>query len=625
MNKLLRLPTLSMAMLVAQAACVPSAPNDVPDTVEDSAGKAGIVGGGNASITDYPWQISLQTSSGSHFCGGSIIDANWILTANHCVQGETASQLRIVAGITRRSQSSSGQIRSVSQIIQYPGYSSPESGKDAALLRLSSPLDLSTTSARAIAIATPADASAGLTNAGVNATVTGWGTLSSGSSSLPDTLQAVVVPIVSNASASSAYGQTITADQLAAGIIGVGGKDSCQGDSGGPLVVPDGVGGVKLAGIVSWGIGCGDARYPGLYGRVSSFASWIQGYVSPNSAPTVNLTSPSNGATLSGTVNASATASDSDGTIARVTFTFPDGTTINDTTSPYSASWNSTGYPDGAATIRAQAFDNLGAASGVSQANVTLQNGNSSCATGAVSASDTPISIPDNNTTGVESNLTISGAGTITNLTVSVNISHTYRGDLAVQLVSPGGTTHILSNRAGGSADNLIISNLDVNTFDGESASGVWRLRVQDLARADTGTINSFSVNITATCDGGGNPPPTPTGWSASATPNVATVDNGSVCNSVTVSGSGNASEVQLDLAGVHDWRSVLRGTLAHNGTTVEAFPTGTFARQGGSFGFTNRAIAGFSGSATGTWTLCIYDTDAYGDTGTLQSWGVHN
>jgi subtilisin-like proprotein convertase family protein len=259
----------------------------------------------------------------------------------------------------------------------------------------------------------------------------------------------------------------------------------------------------------------------------------------------------------------------------------------------------------------------------VAQVNITTQNGNASCATGAVAATDTPRSIPDNNTTGIQSTVSVSGAGTVSDLKVSLNVSHTYRGDLAVQLVSPSGAVHILSNRAGGSADNLVLSSQDVATFDGESASGVWRLRVQDLARADTGTLNAWSLAITADC-GGGTPPPTG-GWSAARTPNVPTVDNGSVCDSVTVAGPGDAADVKLDLAGVHEWRSVLRGTLAHDGVVVQAFAAGTFPRQGGSFGFTDRAISGFSGSAAGTWTLCLIDTDAYGDTGTLQSWGVHD
>jgi hypothetical protein len=235
-----------------------------------------IVGGTNTTIETHPWQISLQTTSGSHYCGGSVISSTWILTAAHCVSGSAPSSMRVRAGITKRSEgSTSGQVRNVSQVIVYPGYADASQGKDAALLKLSSPLDLSGAKVKAIPIMSAAFASAGATAPGVISTVTGWGTLSAGSPSLPDTLQAVDVPIVSNQAAQDAYtNETITADQLAAGIFGTGGKDSCQGDSGGPLTVNTSAG-RALAGIVSWGYGCGDPQYPGMYGRVSAFETWI--------------------------------------------------------------------------------------------------------------------------------------------------------------------------------------------------------------------------------------------------------------------------------------------------------------------------------------------------------------
>ena len=260
-----------------------------------------IVGGTTAVITDYPWQVSFQSSSGSHFCGGSIIADQWILTAQHCTAGQSAANLRIVAGITKRSLSSSGQIRTISQIIPYPGYTTASAGKDVSLLKLSSPLDLTGPNAKAIPLVTAADATAGLTNAGVMSTVTGWGTTSSGSSTLPDNLMQVSVPIVSNATAQAAYGSTtITADQLAAGYMGTGGKDSCQGDSGGPLVVKDAAGAWKLAGVVSWGTGCADPAYPGMYARVSSFQSWIASQISATPPPPPPTTALTNGQAVTG-------------------------------------------------------------------------------------------------------------------------------------------------------------------------------------------------------------------------------------------------------------------------------------------------------------------------------------
>jgi secreted trypsin-like serine protease/subtilisin-like proprotein convertase family protein len=607
--------SLALTIALPLAAC--GGPElDSPESVLEE--KDPIVGGSNTTIEMHPWQISLQSNSGFAFCGGSIVGPQWILTANHCVEGEAPSSMRVVAGITRISESNSGQIRSVDQILMFPGYVSAEQGRDAALLHLSQPLDLSGARARAIGIVTAADAADGRTNPGVDSVVTGWGTLRSGGST-PDILQAVTVPIVSNEDAEEAYGQNITDDQLAAGLLGVGGRDSCQGDSGGPLTVPSANGGRLLAGIVSWGNGCADPNFPGMYGRVSAFADWILANITTNAAPAVSITAPSAGQTITGIITASANAADSDGTVARVRFIFPDGTQTDVTSAPYTAQWDSRTVGDGSVTIRAEAYDNAGAR-GTASVQVNASNGNApTCTNGSFPATGLPISIPDNNTTGISSSLPISGAGTVATLSLSLNIRHTYRGDLVVTLRSPNGTSFTVHNQAGGSADNLVISNQAIDAFRGQTIAGTWSLRVQDVARLDVGTLDSWSLAITGDCGGGGG------GWTGSATPNMATVDNGRACSSLTVSGSGSASGVRLDLSGRHDYRSILRATLEHNGVTATAFPTGTFSRGSGTFSFTGRAISGFTGDAGGTWTLCIFDTDAFGDTGVLNSWSVHN
>jgi trypsin len=284
---------LALAGLLFGCTATAEAPED--DGEEAGGREEPIVGGTNANIADYPWQVSLQIKSGSggsHICGGSILNESWILTAQHCTDGSSASQLRIAAGMSKLSQASStGQVRNVAKIVSFPGYTDASKGKDIALLQLSTPLNLSSPNVKAIPIMTQALADSGLTAPGVAATVTGWGTLSSNGSS-PDTLQRVSVPLLSNSKAQSAYtSETITSDQLAAGDMTNGGKDSCQGDSGGPLVVPNGQGGVVLAGVVSWGYGCADKQYPGMYARVSSFATWINSYATTTPS---NPSQPSN-------------------------------------------------------------------------------------------------------------------------------------------------------------------------------------------------------------------------------------------------------------------------------------------------------------------------------------------
>jgi secreted trypsin-like serine protease len=258
------------AVLITSAVACEVDPSDADILSDDDLDTDRIVGGANTSIATVPWQVSIQTNGGSHFCGGSIIDASWILTAAHCVSGSSAGSMRIEAGVTLLS--AAGQIRNVAQIYVAPGYNgNPSKGKDAALLRLSSPLTLSANAA-VVDLATTADAT--YYAPGDTSLVSGWGTLSSGGSS-PNNLQSVNIPIVSNAQATTAYGASnVTSDQLAAGVIGVGGVDACQGDSGGPLVVSS-PSGPLLAGVVSWGNGCALPNYPGMYARVASFTSWI--------------------------------------------------------------------------------------------------------------------------------------------------------------------------------------------------------------------------------------------------------------------------------------------------------------------------------------------------------------
>jgi subtilisin-like proprotein convertase family protein len=113
-----------------------------------------------------------------------------------------------------------------------------------------------------------------------------------------------------------------------------------------------------------------------------------------------------------------------------------------------------------------------------------------------------PLSIPDNNATGVRSNITVTPTGLdIQRVTVDTNITHTFRGDLVIQVIAPNGQTATLSNRAGGSADNFITTGQDITASftAGSAASGTWQLFVRDLAAVDVGTINSFSLHITST------------------------------------------------------------------------------------------------------------------------------
>lgn len=120
------------------------------------------------------------------------------------------------------------------------------------------------------------------------------------------------------------------------------------------------------------------------------------------------------------------------------------------------------------------------------------------------SSTNVPLSIPDNNTTGIASVLSVSAVtGTVVDVNLSCNITHTYKGDLQVSLVHPDGTTVILHNQSGGSTDN-VITTFDTLTapaqsltvLNGKNPNGTWQLRVKDLAAVDVGTLNSWTLQI---------------------------------------------------------------------------------------------------------------------------------
>ena len=104
---------------------------------------------------------------------------------------------------------------------------------------------------------------------GTVCTVSGWGTTSEGGS-LASELMKVDVPVVSDDNCRDSYGQNDIADSMICAGLPQGGKDSCQGDSGGPFMC-----GNQLSGIVSWGYGCAEPGYPGVYTQTSYFVDWV--------------------------------------------------------------------------------------------------------------------------------------------------------------------------------------------------------------------------------------------------------------------------------------------------------------------------------------------------------------
>ncbi|KAJ8117663.1 hypothetical protein OPT61_g1194 [Boeremia exigua] len=246
-----------MQYKVLIAGLMASAVTAAPTPQED------IVGGTAAAAGEFPYIVSLQRS-GSHFCGGSLVDSRTVVTAAHCTVGQTASSLTVRAGSLNRN--SGGTLVRVSSVKVHPNYASGSAyNNDIAVWKLATAIPTSSTISYVSLPASGSDPAAGST-----VTVAGWGTTSSGGSS-PTALRRVDVPIVSRATCRNNYSASEVTDNMVCAGLTAGGKDSCQGDSGGPLVNAS----RQLVGIVSWGQGCAAPNYPGVYARVGTLVSFV--------------------------------------------------------------------------------------------------------------------------------------------------------------------------------------------------------------------------------------------------------------------------------------------------------------------------------------------------------------
>ncbi|KAJ8915060.1 hypothetical protein NQ315_014315 [Exocentrus adspersus] len=220
-----------------------------------------ILGGNSTDISQHPYQLALL-SHNDFFCGGVLISDTWGITAAHCFDFGIPFNLRVRGGSTYKS--SGGEVIDIDEVLRHPEYNAQIVNYDAALIRLAR----SFTVENAKPIRVP-ELNHPIHNHEM-ATVTGWGATKQGGDSI-EVLQQVRVPVVSMQNCRSVYGsEHITNVMFCAGYLGQGGRDACNEDAGGPLVIGD-----ILAGLVSWGKGCGERDYPSVYTRVPSISNWI--------------------------------------------------------------------------------------------------------------------------------------------------------------------------------------------------------------------------------------------------------------------------------------------------------------------------------------------------------------
>ncbi len=319
-------------------------------TAKDSGGQITprVIGGSVAPNGDWPSQAALLASStpnhsNAQFCGGTLIDEYWVLTAAHCVTDDDgvvapASAIQVAIGINSLASIASSDRIALNSIRVIPGWNPVTYQWDFALLELRTRSNQPTTP-----LISPSQAS--VTTGDQPGEVAGWGCMVPPTSDpaacnpslrpadFPDDLMEANVSFVSDAqclSGSSYGGEFFPDSMICAGAYATGNPDTCSGDSGGPLIAFAAGGQRVLAGITSWGRECALPNYPGVYSRVLSARGWISSTLGENLR--LSLTKSGSG---SGTVTSSPSGI-SCGSSCSADFTF--GTTITLTASADSGS-----------------------------------------------------------------------------------------------------------------------------------------------------------------------------------------------------------------------------------------------------------------------------------------------
>uniref|UniRef100_A0A8C4JPN8 Ovochymase 2 (gene/pseudogene) n=1 Tax=Dromaius novaehollandiae TaxID=8790 RepID=A0A8C4JPN8_DRONO len=246
-----------------------------------------IVGGNQVKRGSHPWQVSLKRRQ-KHFCGGTIVSAQWVVTAAHCVLDRNLLQyLKVTAGEhDLRIRENGEQTLPVKYVIRHPNFDPRRPmNYDVALLKLDGAFNFSA-SVLPACLPDPGEKF----EAGYICTACGWGRLNE-NGILPQVLYEVNLPILNSKECSRALStlkKPIQDDTIICAGFPDGGKDACQGDSGGPLLCRRRHGAWTLAGVISWGMGCARGwrsnekkQYyrrgsPGIFTDLSAVLSWIQ-------------------------------------------------------------------------------------------------------------------------------------------------------------------------------------------------------------------------------------------------------------------------------------------------------------------------------------------------------------
>ncbi|KAG5843687.1 hypothetical protein ANANG_G00153550 [Anguilla anguilla] len=238
---------------------------------EEEDDSSRVVGGTDAKEGAWPWTVSLHWR-GRHVCGASLIDREWLISAAHCVYGKNMhlSNWKALLGLHRQGgpQSLYTETRQVDRIIFNNIYNRRTKDGDIAMMHLETPVNF-TDYIQPICLPDNDEQF----EPGRKCFIAGWGRMAE-QGSVAGVLQEAAIPLLSQAVCKKQLPEyNITARMVCAGYP-EGGVDSCQGDSGGPLMCYQD-GHWMLAGVTSFGVGCGRPQRPGVYALVSEFTDWV--------------------------------------------------------------------------------------------------------------------------------------------------------------------------------------------------------------------------------------------------------------------------------------------------------------------------------------------------------------
>ncbi|KAL3271631.1 hypothetical protein HHI36_022105 [Cryptolaemus montrouzieri] len=242
-----------------------------------------VVKGSTAKVGDFPWQAAVRVRAKlreAHWCGAVVISAHFVLTAAHCLVGYPKGAYIIVAGdYNIQEDEGTEQHAFIEEYYIHEDFrKGHKMNNDIALIKLKGKGFMLNGDVMPICLP---DADTNY-DVSLNCTVSGFGSIESGTSAFSNELRAGTVPLQPEkiCKMPHVYGPNITDGMICAGYLD-GGTDSCDGDSGGPLACLD-EGFFTLYGITSWGERCGYANKPGVYVKVAKYRKWIDDKIRKN-------------------------------------------------------------------------------------------------------------------------------------------------------------------------------------------------------------------------------------------------------------------------------------------------------------------------------------------------------